>query len=812
MEIAALFARIGADLTGLEKGLGQTESMLLSAGKKMSSLGSDLTRNLTLPLAALGGIAAKSAIELDAEMRNIQSISKQTDAEIAQLSDTFVEMSTDMSKTTDTAKNLAAGFYQVQSSGFAGADAMIVLEKATKAGSAGMATTETAVKGLAGTLNAYGLGADQAGRVSDVLFETVNRGVVSFDELSGTIGDVVGTAAQAGISIETVGAAIASMTKKGLSGAESVTSLNQLILSLIKPSEDASTAIRSLGYSSGQAMLDALGLQGTLAALSEAGYDSTEALAALFPNVRALRGALALTGEGAQMFVEDMQAMENATGATDAAFQEQTKSIEAQLKNLKNELTALGIEIAQTAVPALLEMVKGLKDGAEAFRGLEPEAQKNVAIMIGVAAAAGPVLKIIGGLVTGIGTLAGWFGTLAGAVAPVVAALPGFVASMGAAYSLMAEGAGVWAVVTAGAAGLAVALIPVGIALAAVGAAYKGFVSDTQKAGLEDTASTWSKFFGDLSSKGASASTIANEYAKAQTRVNQQLAAASPLARAFVDEQAILQQAQAAAAPAILEAATRYNEYFGAMQRAGMAAQALTMDEFNLAKGIAETEPVLDESAQRLEQMAMKQQQAANAAAKMAGANEEVATSLRGMHTEIVKFEDGSEKTVTLFGSLAESVGIFGDRTYYARDQVSRLMGQFNAPTSGKKSAFQLLVEQWGLDVAQLMVGAKSALTALQNLLQWMEDNPAAARAAGQGAFLPTINDDGSDTTTSTGTTDETGDTTTDNSNGGFQVVDQTGKSRQNITVNINNAQAAAMMLAELDVRKRGRLARRMGV
>ena len=62
-------------------------------------------------------------------MRNIQSISKQTDAEIAQLSDTFVEMSTDMSKTTDTAKNLAAGFYQVQSSGFAGADAMIVLEK-----------------------------------------------------------------------------------------------------------------------------------------------------------------------------------------------------------------------------------------------------------------------------------------------------------------------------------------------------------------------------------------------------------------------------------------------------------------------------------------------------------------------------------------------------------------------------------------------------------------------------------------------------------------------------------------------------------
>lgn len=811
MEIASLFAKIGADLSGLEKGLSQTETMLINTGKRMSSLGSDLTRNLTLPLTLIGGAAMKAATELDTEMRNIQSISKETDAEIAELSDTFLDMSTDITKTTDTAKNLAAGFYQIQSSGFAGAAAMEVLEKATKAGSAGLASTATAATALAGTLNAYGLGAEEAGRISDVLFETVNRGVVSFEELGGSVGQVVGTAAQAGISFETVSAAIATMTKQGISGSEAVTSLNQVIVSLIKPSEDLASAIESMGYTSGQAMLDTLGLQGTLQALTDAGYGSTEAMASLFPNVRALRGALALTGEGAKLFVDDMEAMENAGGATDAAFQEQTKSISAQIKNLKNELVALGIELAQTAVPAMLDLVEVVKQQAEAFRGLEPEAQKNIVAMIGIAAVAGPVLKIVGGLVTGIGTLIGWFGSLGTALVPVIAALPSFVSGIGAAFALMAEGAGVWAVATAGASGMVAALLPVVGVLAAVGFAYKKFIADTQKAGLTDTANTWTKFFDDLKSKGASAATIANEYAAAQARVNQQLEDGGLVAKLFVDEQEILKQGQTGVAAAILESSIRYNEYFGAMQKAGLAAQALTIEQFNVQKGISETAPVVDLNAQRLEQMAMKATQAARATAALAAESVAAEDGLRGMHTEVIKFEDGSEKTVMLFGTLALAVGIFADTTAQARNQVVRLMAQFNtAAAGGKKSAFAQLVEEYGLGMAQLKSGAKSALESLQNLLQWMEDNPAAAAAIGQQTFLPTIDDDGSGTAPPPGAGaggGGDGGASSSNPNGANQMAGP----GDSYNITINNTMAAAMVMAEIETRRRSRLAARMG-
>jgi TP901 family phage tail tape measure protein len=808
LEIAALFARIGADLTGLEKGLGQTESMLMSAGKKMSNLGSDLTRNLSLPLAALGGIAAKSAIELDTEMRNIQSISKQTDAEIAALSDTFLDMSTDMRKTTDTAKNLAAGFYQIQSSGFAGAEAMEVLEKATKAGSAGLASTDVAATALAATLNAYGKGADQAGHISDLLFETVNRGVVTFGELSGSLSNIVGTAAQAGVSFETVSAAIATMSKQGQSGAESTVALNQLILGLIKPSEDLERAIQNLGYSSGQAMLNALGLGGTLQALSAAGYDSTEAMATLFPNVRALRAALALTGEGAQMFVGDLAAMENAAGATDAAFEQQTKSISAQLKNLKNEFTALGIELAQVAVPALMESVGWLKQQAKAFRDLDPEMQKNIVVWTGIAIAAGPALKIIGGLATGIGTLVGWFPKIAAGGIAIATAM----SQVGAAFALMAEGQGVFAVATAGVAGLTAALIPVVAAIAAIGVAYNHLIIKTQKTGLEDTANTWSKFFADLTAKGASAATIANEYAKAQQRVNEQMEQGGLIAKLFVDDQEILRQGQAGVAAAILESAVSYTEYAAAMAQAGLASEALGKAQFTAMTGISENIPVAEDYLATLYKTERQAMDAAMAEYQMAQNAKQVADEFRGMHEEVIKFEDGSEKVVLVFGTIAESMGIFADKTYFARDQVSRLMAQFDsAGSGGKKSAFQTLVETYGLAMAQLMSNAKSALTELQNLLEFLEANPQIN--PNQRIFLPVLEPPGG-----TGPTGPYIPPPPGEGGGGGEGEGEGGnpngatlRAGDTFNISINDSQSAAMMMAEIDQRRRMRLSARMG-
>lgn len=421
-EIATLFARIGADVSGLTNGLAQARSSLMSAGQTIGITGAALTVGLTWPLQKMGSAAAKASIDLDEQMRNIQSISRQTDGEIAALSDTFVTMSTDLTKTTDSAKNLAAGFYQIQSSGFTGADGMMVLEASTKAATAGLTSTEVSAKAILAALNAYGMEAEDASHISDVLFKTVDLGVISFDELAGQIGDVMGTSSMTGIKIEEVGAAISQMTRKGISGSESVTALNQLLLQFVSPSSKMIEKAAAMGVELNVATLRSKGLAGALQEIVEKGGGSDALLNLFGDNVRALKGALALGGEGLGEFNDMLGEFDDVTGRTAEAFAVQTQSFAAQWKNLQNIGTAALIELGNVLVPVLLDLAKGLLPMIAALKNANPEWVKWTLVLGGVLAAAGPVLTVLGTLLTVVGSLMTPVGILVGIVVALGAA------------------------------------------------------------------------------------------------------------------------------------------------------------------------------------------------------------------------------------------------------------------------------------------------------------------------------------------------------------------------------------------------------
>lgn len=380
--VAKLLARLELDLSGFNKGLSSAKNSLSGLGSSMTSFGGGInnvvknvgqsftqvggaiTRGVTLPV--LGAIAGMGALSLaaikvgtdfDREMKNIQSISKQTDGEIAELGQGFIQMSSDLSQTTDSATGLANAFYFIQSAGFAANDAQTILGVSTKAASAGLTDTNVAAKAILATLSAYGQKATDAAHVSDVLFKTVDLGVITFEELSSQVGDVVNTAATLNVPIEEVGGAIAAMTRKGISGAESVTALNQLMLQFISPSKKMADAAEALGVDLSLEAIRTKGLQKALMDIEEIG--GPNAMLELFgDNVRALKGALSLTGENAEGFNNIMGQMGDVAGRTDEAFKIQTESLAAYGKNIKNVITNLGIGFATSIKPSLLKFGK----------------------------------------------------------------------------------------------------------------------------------------------------------------------------------------------------------------------------------------------------------------------------------------------------------------------------------------------------------------------------------------------------------------------------------------------------------------------
>ena len=426
-DLGTIFASVSLNTAQLDKGLMATQLKIAQADTSISSFGQKMSLNSTKFLAAgaimsgavlaIGVAAIKAASQFDTSMRNVNSISKLSEEAFAAQSKEVVNLSKTLPQ---SAKVLADGLYDIASSGFQGADGMKVLEAAAKAASAGLTTTAVSAKGVTAVLNAYGLSADDAAGISDTMFRTVDKGVLSFEELSSQIGEVVGTANIAGIGFNELSGMIAYMTTKGIDAAESTTALNRMMLAIITPTDALAAVLKNAGYESGQMALEQIGLTGVMALIEKAANGDVAAINAMSGDMRAFKAVASLTGSGIEELNNFMADFKDTTGATAIALKEQSKALSFQLDILKNNATALGIELGQKLIPPIANLVKKLNE-------LDPAVKDNiystVEMTLKVVAAGGAVLL-----------LAGAFGKLRMIMLanPIMAIVAGFIALNGA--------------------------------------------------------------------------------------------------------------------------------------------------------------------------------------------------------------------------------------------------------------------------------------------------------------------------------------------------------------------------------------------
>lgn len=371
MALKVISVLLTGDSTSLRSQLALAAREVDAFGNKVGGVGTSAasaSKLMAVGFAAAGAAVAgslayavKGAADFEAAMRNVNSISGLSEAAFKAQGDAVLDLSR---KLPQSAKTLAEGLYDIASSGFQGAEGLEVLEESAKAASAGLTTTANSAKAITAVLNAYGRGAEDAADVSDVLFQTVNLGVVSFEELTGVIGDTVGAAAAAGIEIDEVGSAIAAMTLSGISASEAGTSLNRVITALIKPSDAMATVLASMGYESGHAAIQANGLRGTMEKLRVATGGNVTTIMELFNEVRGARGAFALManeGENYRKVSEGITDAVGRQGATQRALNEQMKSLSAQFRVFVNGLNAVAIEVGTKLLPVISDLLSGLQ-------------------------------------------------------------------------------------------------------------------------------------------------------------------------------------------------------------------------------------------------------------------------------------------------------------------------------------------------------------------------------------------------------------------------------------------------------------------
>lgn len=328
--------------------------------------------------AALGAVtvaAVKSAAEYESQLANVSTLLTGTEEQVAARTAEIGESILEVSNRTGVATaDLTDGMYQVVSAFGDSADAAAQLEVAAKAAAAGNATTTDAINLLSAVTKGYGdTSAEAVQKAADLSFATVRLGQTSFPELAAAMGKVIPLASTLGVEQEQLFGAMATLTGVTGSTSEVVTQLKATMQGFLSPSAAMTEALSSLGYESGQALLESKGLQGALDLLKGSVNGDELAFAKLFSSVEAQTAVLAMAGTQADNLTQKTAEMYEATGAADAAFERQTDTLEytiASIKNLgQNFLTELGTnilpyvrEVAEAALPLVTEALSSLSE------------------------------------------------------------------------------------------------------------------------------------------------------------------------------------------------------------------------------------------------------------------------------------------------------------------------------------------------------------------------------------------------------------------------------------------------------------------
>jgi TP901 family phage tail tape measure protein len=432
------------------------------AGREMKAAGAALAP-MSAAIAGIGVAAIATGTKFDATMGKMVALAGVSGRELEGVRKHILALAPAVGIGPQA---LADAMMVVSSTTDDTATALKILDVAAVASATGMGEASDVAKALTAVINSYGAENLTAAQAGDILTQTIKDGGAEANELAPVLANVVPIAAQLGVSFVEVGANIATITKTGTPAAEAVTQLSSVFTALLKPTNEGTAALESIGmsYEGLRQSIAEQGLQKTLTELVAKFGDNKTALADVFGRVEALRNVMSAGGQQAATYAKEMDRIKNSTGALTAAH----KVIEGTAADTWNKLTAdvqvaaiaVGDRLApafRSAMEAARPLVGGVSSLIQGFGALPQWLQTTTIGFVGLAAAVGPVVYVLGTLATNVASLI----RLYGLAVPLVTALGNSIPVLTARIWLM-EAAAAAGVTTLGALASVLAALAIG--------------------------------------------------------------------------------------------------------------------------------------------------------------------------------------------------------------------------------------------------------------------------------------------------------------------------------------------------------------
>lgn len=469
-------AKLELDITNFSSNLSKVQSDIQNTGKKLdgianlgsgiTNVGKTLTKGLTVPIIGMGTAAVTTAANFEAGMSKVQAISGATGSDMDALNKKAQEMG---AKTKFSASESADAFQYMAMAGWKTTDMLDGIEGIMNLAAASGEDLALTSDIVTDALTAFGLSAKDTNKFVDVLAATSSNSNTNVAMLGESFKYAAPVCGAMGYSAEDTALALGLMANNGIKASSAGTSLRTMITNMAKPTDDMQAAMDRLGVSltdeegnmkSLRQVMDDLRAgfgqtamsQEDLAAsinqietayangeLSAEEYEKAQEdlmvkaygvegaekakLAAMLAGKTGMSGLLAIVNSTTEDYDKLSGAIDGSAGSAKEMSDIMLDNLQGQLTLLKSALEGLAISFGNILMPAIKNIVDWLQKFVDKLNGMSDSQKEAIAKFALFVAAIGPVLMIVGKLITGFVGMAKAFTEVKGAITLVKGAL-----------------------------------------------------------------------------------------------------------------------------------------------------------------------------------------------------------------------------------------------------------------------------------------------------------------------------------------------------------------------------------------------------
>ena len=421
-------AKLGSSAKGFA---GSTSADLVKAGAGLQSFGDgmvktgrSLTMGLTLPLAAIGGVAVRESVKFESAFAGVRKTVDATEAEFAKLKTGIRDMAKEIPASREAIAGVAEAAGQL---GISKEHILSFTRTMVDLGEATNLTSDEAATSLARFANIVQMPQESFDRLGSSIVALGNNMATTESEIVSMGMRIAGAGSQVGMTEPQIMAVAAALSSVGIAADAGGTAISKTMIGIEAAVQSGGDQLRLWAETAGMSASEfaaawksdpAAALNAVITGLGqmeEQGGSTLTQLEALGITEVRQRDALLRAAGAGDLLTSALKISGDAWGENNALAKEAAeryKTTESQLSILRNRASDAALTIGEQLAPSFLGVVKSLTRLAEGFTKLPRGVQGVIVKLALAAAAAGPLLMVFGKITRSAGTLVKTIGNI----------------------------------------------------------------------------------------------------------------------------------------------------------------------------------------------------------------------------------------------------------------------------------------------------------------------------------------------------------------------------------------------------------------